>query len=139
MKELVFERQKMERQQPNRNLADNSFKKIPKVIDKTQEYTFSPEKSTNLFINKKKLFYILNENFNFKSMLTHISDTCIFTLVTARRFSNIYFQIKPTQHLPRLTLPFTFIFVINASKLVRFRVHASRKSTKDFFSKWTKN
>lgn len=46
MKELVFERQKMERQQPsNRNLADSSIKKIPKLIDKSQEYTFSPEKS----------------------------------------------------------------------------------------------
>lgn len=58
MKELVFERQKTERQQPpNRNLADSSMKKIPKVIDKSQEYTFSPEKSS-FFI---KQAFISNE------------------------------------------------------------------------------
>lgn len=44
MKELVFEGQINDKQN-SKNLVDNSIKKIPKLIDKSQEYTYSFDKS----------------------------------------------------------------------------------------------
>jgi hypothetical protein len=49
IKDLVFEKQMLESQQRQaKNMAtgDTPIKKIPKVVDKSQEYMFSPEKGT---------------------------------------------------------------------------------------------
>lgn len=45
MRDLIFEKQQLEGQRQSKNLTDNSIKKIPKLVDKSQEYLISPEKS----------------------------------------------------------------------------------------------